>query len=101
MDEHSYGSDDYSEYSKDPEWQKLNADLQESLGMEVTTDTTTPSPKSGKDVSAAELPDNCVMVNASDIDMTYAQGMNSDQFWNHHGNTREDYMRVAEKIPDV
>lgn len=71
------------------------------LGMEVTTDASTPSPESGKDVSATELPDNCVMVNASDIDMTYAQGMDSDQFWNHHGNTKEDYMRIAEGIPDV
>ena len=101
MNEHNYGPDDYSEYSKDPEWQKLNADLQQSLGMEVTTDVSTPSPESGKDVSATELPDNCVMVNASDIDMTYAQGMDSEQFWNHHGNTKEDYMRVAERIPDV
>ena len=101
MNEHNYGPDDYSEYSQDPEWQKLNADLQQSLGMEVTTDASTPSPESGKDVSATELPDNCVMVNASDIDMTYAQGMDSDQFWNHHGNTKEDYMRIAEGIPDV
>lgn len=101
MNEHNYGPDDYSEYSKDPEWQKLNAELQQSLGMEVTTDVSTPSPESGKDVSATELPDNCVMVNASDIDMTYAQGMDSDQFWNHHGNTKEDYMRMAERIPDV
>ena len=101
MNEHNYGPDDYSEYSQDPEWQKLNADLQQSLGMEVTTDVSTPSPESGKDVSATELPDNCVMVNASDIDMTYAQGMDSDQFWNHHGNTKEDYMRMAERIPDV
>ena len=101
MSEHNYGPDDYSEYSRDPEWQKLNADLQQSLGMEVTTDVSTPSPESGKDVSTTELPDNCVMVNASDIDMTYAQGMDSDQFWNHHGNTKEDYMRMAERIPDV
>ena len=27
--------------------------------------------------------------------------MDSDQFWNHHGNTKEDYMRIAEGIPDV
>lgn len=101
MSEHNYGRDDYAEYSKDPEWQKLNANLQKSLGMEVTTDTTAPSPESGKEVSATELPDNCVMVNASDIDMTYAQGMDSEQFWNHHGNTKEDYMRMAERIPDV
>ena len=101
MSKHNYGPDDYSEYSQDPEWQKLNADLQQSLGMEVTTDMSTPSPESGKNVSATELPDNCVMVNSSDIDMTYAQGMDSDQFWNHHGNTKEDYMRMAERIPDV
>ena len=101
MNEHNYGPDDYSEYSQAPEWQKLNADLQQSLGMDVTTDVSTPSLESGKDVSAAELPDNCVMVNASNIDMTYAQGMDSDQFWNHHGNTKEDYMRIAEGIPDV
>ena len=101
MNDHNYGPDDYSEYSQDPEWQKLNADLQQSLGMEVTTDVSTPSPESGKDVSATELPDNCVMVNASDIDMTYAQGMDSDQFWDHHGNTKEDYMRMAERIPVV
>ena len=101
MSEHNYGPDDYAEYSKDPEWQKLNADLQQSLGMEVTTDVSTPSPERGKDVSATELPDNCVMVSASDIDMAYAQGMDSDQFWNHHGNTKEDYMRMAERIPDV
>ena len=101
MNGHNYGLDDYSEYSRDPEWQKLNADLQQSLGMDVTTDVSTPLPESGKDVSATELPYNCVMVNASDIDMTYAQGMDSDQFWNHHGNTKEDYMRIAEGIPDV
>ena len=101
MSEHNYGPDDYAEYSKDPEWYKLNSELQQSLGMDVTTDVSTPSPESGKDVFATELPDNCVIVNASDIDMTYAQGMDSDQFWNHHGNTKEDYMRIAEGIPDV
>ncbi len=98
MNAHNYGREDYAEYSQDPEWQKLNADLQRSLGMEVTTDA--PAPEKGKDASD-QLPDNCVMVNASDIDMTYAPGMDSDQFWNHHGNTKEDYMRVAERIPDV
>ena len=38
LNEHNYGREDYPEYSKDPEWQKLNADLQKSLGMEVTTE---------------------------------------------------------------
>ena len=103
MSEHNYGRDNYAEYSKDSEWQKLNADLQQSLGMEVDgekADTAT-APESGKDISVTELPDNCVVINAADIDMTYARGMDSGEFWNHYGNTKEDYMRVAEKIPDV
>lgn len=103
MNEHNYGPDNYAEYSKGPEWQKLNADLQRSLGMEVDgekADTATAS-ESGKDISVTELPDNCVVINAADIDMTYAQGMDSGEFWNHHSNTKEDYMRVADKIPDV
>lgn len=37
LNKHNYGREDYAEYSKDPEWQKLNAELQKSLGMEVTT----------------------------------------------------------------
>ena len=68
---------------------------------EETTDKTMSSIENDKEVSATELSDNRVMVNASDIDMTYARGMDSDQFWNHHGNTKEDYMQIAEKIPDV
>ena len=39
MSEHNYGPDDYAEYSKDPEWYKLNSELQQSLGMEVTPPT--------------------------------------------------------------
>ena len=100
MSEHNYGPDDYAKYSKDPEWQKLNGDLQKSLGKE-SEEVTTPSPENHKDISTSELPDNCVMVNASDIDMTYARGMDSDQFWDHHTNTKQDYLRIAEKIPDV
>ena len=68
---------------------------------EETTDKLMTSIENDKEVSATELSDNRVMVNASDIDMTYARGMDSDQFWNHHGNTKEDYMQIAEKIPDV
>ena len=96
LSEHNYGREDYAIYSKDPEWQKLNADLQRSLGMEVTT-----APESGNEVSNIDLPDNCVMVDASDIDMSTAMGMDNEHFWNHHGNTKEDYMQLAEKIPDV
>ena len=44
---------------------------------------------------------NIRMIDPGDIDMTYAMGMDSEQFWNHHGNTKEDYIQIAEKIPDV
>ena len=103
MSEHNYRPDNYAEYSKDPEWQKLDSDSQQSLGMEVDDEKvdTALAPESGKDISVAEVLDNCVVINAADIDMTYAQDMDSGEFWNHHGNTKEDYMRVAEKIPDV
>ena len=39
MSEHNYGPDDYAEYSQDPEWQKLNAELKQSMGEEATTET--------------------------------------------------------------
>lgn len=44
---------------------------------------------------------NIIYVRASDIDLAYAQGMNSDHFWNHHGNTKATYMEIAERIPAV
>lgn len=47
------------------------------------------------------LAPNTVMVNASDIDMSYARGVNdSDEFWNHHGSTKDDYMRIVGKLPE-
>jgi hypothetical protein len=33
---HNYGKDDFDVYSQDPEWQKINAELQNELGYEVT-----------------------------------------------------------------
>ncbi len=49
----------------------------------------------------SELPENAEIVDASKIDMTDARGMDDEHFWEHHGNTKEDYMRIAEHIPDV
>lgn len=49
----------------------------------------------------SELPENAEIVDASKIDMTYAKGMEDEHFWDHHENTKEDYMRIAEHIPDV
>lgn len=47
-----------------------------------------------------EMPGD-VLVRADAIDMSTARGINGDQFWEHHGNTKEDYIRIAEKLPDV
>ena len=92
LNKHNYGREDYAEYSKDPEWQKLNTDLQKSLGMEVSTY----EPETDEtDIEKVQV------IDAADIDMTYAQGMDDKNFWNHHGNTKEDYIQLAEKIPDV
>lgn len=51
--------------------------------------------------NVSELPENAEIVDASKIDMTDARGMDDEHFWEHHGNTKEDYMRIAEHIPDV
>ena len=48
-----------------------------------------------------ELPEGCKTVNANDIDMSDAMGMDDPNFWNHHNRTKEDYMDLASKLPDV
>lgn len=39
MREHNYGPENYEEYSKDPEWYKLNSEIQKAKGEEVTPPT--------------------------------------------------------------
>ena len=51
LNEHNYGREDYPEYSQDPEWQKLNADLKKSLGMEEETETPEKDIQSIEDIS--------------------------------------------------
>ncbi|MCC8130389.1 MAG: hypothetical protein LIO72_01360 [Ruminococcus sp.] len=58
MNEHNYGPYDYAEYSKDPEWQRLNSALQQSSNNEVTTpnesESITDSPESEEEVASSE-----------------------------------------------
>lgn len=49
----------------------------------------------------SELKENADIVKASDIDMTYARDMDKEKFWEHHGNDKEVYMKLAENIPEV
>ena len=44
---------------------------------------------------------NCKMVPANDIDMSGAMGMDNPNFWNHHNNTKSDYMELASHLPEV
>lgn len=100
MSAHNYGRYDYPTYSRAPEWKQLNAELQRSSESGYTRDATAPSSEDVKDASVVENSD-IRTINASEIDMSYAQGMGNDQFWNHHGNNKEEYMNLAERIPDV
>ncbi len=40
-------------------------------------------------------------VPASSVDTSTAMGMDNPNFWNHHGNDKESYMQLAEKLPQV
>ncbi len=42
-------------------------------------------------------------VKADEIDISRAPGMNDGHFWDHkhHGMTKEDYMKIARKLPEV
>lgn len=42
-----------------------------------------------------------LLIDAASIDMSAAPDMDKSYFWNHHMNTKDDYLRLAEKIPDV
>ena len=42
-----------------------------------------------------------MVMDPHDIDMTYALGMDPQYFWNHHGNTKEDYAELMEKLDKV
>ena len=90
MSEHNYGMWDYPEYSQDPEWQRLHAavypDQTELPEVEENTDT------------LQDMEEGYATINAADI-----QGVDStgDHFWEHHTNTKDDYMQIAAKLPEV
>lgn len=49
-----------------------------------------------------ELPENAEMIRSSDdLDMSEAMGLDDPNFWNHHGNTYEDYHELASHLPEV
>lgn len=55
----------------------------------------------GTDPWLQNLSEDAVLVKATDVDMNFARGINSEYFREKHSNNKEVYMRLAERIPDV
>lgn len=89
MNEHGYGPDDYAEYSQDPEWRDLNAELQNK------SDVANHPENSYRDEMDKK---GYATISANDI-----QGVDSsgEHFWDHHGSNKEDFTEIASKLPDV
>ena len=48
-----------------------------------------------------ELPGDARIIHPRDVDMSTALGMDDPNFWNHHGRTKQDYLDLAGKLPEV
>lgn len=91
--------------------EKLEGDTEEEtetedIGETLDKNDTLESLEESENTETAEnteIPgmENVETIDANEIDMTYARGMEDDHFWEHHGNTKEDYTKLAEKLPDV
>ena len=75
--------------------QNRENDLKAGNAMRARADTDKALTDSGKYKYSVET------VPASSIDTSTAMGMNNPNFWNHHGNDKESYMQLAEKLPQV
>ncbi len=75
MNAHNYGMEDYETYSKDPEWQALNRDLQMANGIEPTE-------------YVEEMPDTMEL--AEQLDPHEALS-NMSEYMNAHNYGMEDY----------
>ena len=49
-------------------------------------------------LSKQNLGSNFIMLDASDIVMDEAPGVNDELFWYHHGNTKDDYVSLMQKL---
>ncbi len=75
--------------------QNRENDLKAGNAMRAHADTDKALTDSGKYKYSVET------VPASSVDTSTAMGMNNPNFWNHHGNDKESYMQLAEKLPQV
>lgn len=87
MSENNYGMEDYDTYSKDPQWQQMYRDLYHE------------EPEVSEEEEELEALDkDYEMMDPNEIQNVDSEDEN---FWNHHGNQKEDYMELASKLPEV
>lgn len=87
MSENNYGMEDYDTYSKDPQWQQMYRDLYHE------------EPEVSEGEKKLETPDkDYEMMDPNEIQNVDSEDEN---FWNHHGNQKEDYIALASKLPEV
>lgn len=96
LSEHGSEVEDTASYFQDVEMNELDTDLQVLPNQETIADVTDTSSS-----WLSELSENAVIVKADDVDMSFAKGLDDENFWNHHGNDKETYLKLAEKVPDV
>ena len=96
---------DNSEYNNvTPEAEQSNEVTDREQPLPLESDLPSAPGENGDDfdhLTGYELPEDCAMVNAADIDTSSAMGMDDPNFWNHHNNTKEDYMDLASHLPEV
>ncbi|MCD7865208.1 MAG: hypothetical protein LUG54_04195, partial [Clostridiales bacterium] len=101
MNKHGYGLGDYPEYSQDPEWQRLhgaafpNGNSGTSGGVSDMAGTQPSDMKANGDLTEARPYETIPASEISGINNT------GEHFWNHHANTKDDYMDLASKLPEV
>jgi len=92
MNEHNYGMEDFKTYSQDPIWSELHNAAFPDFEM--------PEKISNAEDTVSDIKDEnyTAMVSASEI-----IGVDSDgeHFWDHHNNTKDSYIEIASKLPNV
>ena len=73
----------------------------DSVSLEPVDETRLMDSPESVTETAESGPDTFQMVRPNEIDMSDELGMDDPYFWNHHGNTKEDYMDLAGKLPEV
>ncbi|MGN1457096.1 MAG: hypothetical protein ACI4XP_03970 [Acutalibacteraceae bacterium] len=109
MNMHNYGKEDYKIYSKDPEWKKLHDAVyqgtksKEAAHTKAYNDYNYWSDNGGMDLAYTDLSHNnsSYNVNVPANNIFGILDSNSEGFWAHKSNSKEDYIYMAKQIPIV